>query len=831
MHWLLGAQVLAFAGFAFGNSGKLDGKLQSEVTTELRESNNRRVLGLRASTVGRSVTKLSALVHLGNGGLDDLRAKGVEVQSVLGDVATVTIARDKLSDLAALPSIKRMVAARRPALKLDQSVAVTHASLLRQGVNPVNWVGGTGNGVLVGLVDTGLDLAHPDFRGPDGASRVLYYWNQRDDAVGNAPSGEAGTALYGAECDNAMITQALKGNASLARCKVIDSYGHGTHVAGIAAGNGQASGNGQPSYRYVGMAPMADLIVANALDAGVNQKNAVVDAVAYMVRKAKALNRPIVINLSFGSYYGPRDGTSPLERALDNASGPGVIIVAAVGNEGDKPIRASGPIDQGQTAAIAFTLPAFSRAQAIEGWYDGANQYDVQLVCGNFSTPVIAAGDNYHADTPCGVLDVTSTEPNPSNADRQIYIAFGDGLATIPAGAWVLNLVAREVRGQGSFSFISGETQSDITFTNYLGAPYTTEIITDTASAGRAIAVAAYNTRNSWNWEKGVTTRNDAGEMGTLSTFSSRGPRRMCSNAALCPPVMKPEITAPGAYVVSAYTSARELVKPLNFVEADGVHVANSGTSMAAAHVTGTVALLLQANPLLTPEDAKRHLASSVQAIAPAATAPLPLYEWGYGVVDAAAAFRLATGYRVGPGWNLLGNTLDTTMQVADLAADAVSIWKWIPASNGAAGQWAFYAPGMSDITLASFAAQRGYSVLTTIEPGEGFWINASQSTTLQVLGGAGVNFNTNRVMPSWNLLATGVEVTPALLNTAMGSETLDNFTSLWAWDSAQLRWYFYAPRLVREGTLGSYAAENGYLDFISDNKRLGHGVGFWVNR
>ena len=801
----------AAAGLAQANPDKLDARLlrASDPVAVTNEAARTR-LGLQHSD---GAAGIEATVHFSADGLAQLRAMGVTVRSVLGDVATLLIPRRRLRDVAALSSVRRVDAPRRPVLRLDQSVPATRASLLRTGANTADWSGGTGRGVLVGIVDTGVDVSHPDFRNPDGTSRVLLYWNQRDDAAGSAPLGDDGQPLYGALCSATMIHQALTGSAN--GCRIADSYGHGTHVAGIAAGNGQASGFGQPYGRFVGVAPMADLIVANALDDGVGQQNSVLDAVAFMVRTARALRRPIVINLSLGSYFGPRDGTSPLERALDNASGPGVVVVAAAGNEGNVPLRAGGLIEPGQALGIGFNVPAWSTRQTLEGWYDGANQYAVRLGCGGFSTPSVAAGDSYSADTPCGRVEVTSTAPNPSNGDRQILVNLGDGSRYLTSGAWVLGLSAQQIGGSHKFSFVSGENSSDANFTNYVESPHTSEILTDTASARRVIAVASYNTRSSWNSRIGTSTRNDMGELGDLSNFSSRGPRRMCSNASLCPTVMKPEITAPGAYVISAYTSANVWVKPQSLIEADGVHVATVQPNAFAGVL-----------PLYDGSDL------------PAGANPT----WGYGVLDAALAFRASTGYRVGAGWNLLGNTLDTEFGMASLVgsseqglggvtANVVSVWKWDALANQGQGNWAFYAPSMSASQLNLYAQSRGYSVLSSIAPGEGFWVNARQALTLPVRGGAAFDLPASALSANWNLVATGFATAPQALNDALGTASTDNFKSLWAWDNSSMRWYFHAPSLARLGTLGAYTRDKGYLDFAAEAKWLSHGVGFWVNR
>ncbi|MEO8754925.1 MAG: S8 family serine peptidase, partial [Casimicrobiaceae bacterium] len=183
------------------------------------------------------------------GSLDEVRAHRAIVRSVIGDIATVEIPADQLAAVAALKSVISIEAVHMVPPRLDVSVPATRADALRTGV-PGAWTGGTGKGVIVGVVDDGVDFRHRDFRKADGTTRILGLWDQRvTGAAGTPPTG----FTYGGECTEGMINDALNGNA--AACTQPSSGGHGTHVAGIAAGTGQATGNGQIGYRMIGMAP------------------------------------------------------------------------------------------------------------------------------------------------------------------------------------------------------------------------------------------------------------------------------------------------------------------------------------------------------------------------------------------------------------------------------------------------------------------------------------------------------------------------------------------------------------------------------------------------
>ncbi|MFO1315275.1 MAG: S8 family serine peptidase [Burkholderiales bacterium] len=584
-----------------------------------------------------------------DGDIAAVKAHGAIVRSVIGDIATVDIPESRLAAVAALPGIVSIEAARPLRTRLDVSVPATRADQLRTGT-PGAYTGGTGKGVIVGIVDDGLDFRHRDFRKPDGSTRILGLWDQRvNGASGTPPAG----FNYGGECTTAMINDAIGGNA--AACTQPSTGGHGTHVGGIAAGTGQATGNGQIGYRMIGMAPDADLLVANSIARGVGGTDSVLDGIAYMKAKAAALGKPLVVNLSLGSYYGARDGTSNYERGLDNLSGPGVILVGAAGNESADPIRATGTITQGGSVNIGFNVPGTQVGARLEMWYPGTNAYGVALTGPGCATSItVNPGDSAGTiQTPCGGIEVTSTGPQANNDDRQILILIGStSTSTFKPGDWTLTVIGNTVAGGSApFSIIGADNGGELTFTTN-SAPNITEILTGTSTAKRVIAVAAYTTRYSWNSTAGPFTRNsDFGPLTDIANFSSRGPRRNCSNPAKCPPVMKPEITAPGAMIMAAMSFDTASPQPPTNIEADGVHVAFNGTSMATPHVAGAVALMLQVNPALTPEQAKAALFSTRQTNGFSTNLPTfdanspdmpanPNYAWGYGILDAAAAVR-----------------------------------------------------------------------------------------------------------------------------------------------------------------------------------------------
>jgi uncharacterized membrane protein len=184
-------------------------------------------------------------------------------------------------------------------------------------------------------------------------------------------------------------------------------------------------------------------------------------------------------------------------------------------------------------------------------------------------------------------------------------------------------------------------------------------------------------------------------------------------------------------------------------------------------------------------------------------------------------------------GWNLLGNSQSQPLPVATTFGDKAlitTVWKWDTSAPG----WQFYTPGMTPTDLQTYTVGKGYGVLSVINPGEGYWVNATAAATLTAQSAAPFNLTNTNLLKGWNLVATGNDVTPSAFNTSLNATPpAYGLTTLWAWDNAHSKWYFYAPNLAEQGgaALTDYINCKGYLDFTTGGKTLGAGVGFWVNK
>jgi hypothetical protein len=222
------------------------------------------------------------------------------------------------------------------------------------------------------------------------------------------------------------------------------------------------------------------------------------------------------------------------------------------------------------------------------------------------------------------------------------------------------------------------------------------------------------------------------------------------------------------------------------------------------------------------------------------------------------------TGITLFKGWNLVGNSVEAPITVADSFGDgnqAITLWKWVT-SGSTAGisypAWAFYAPSQADGGKA-YAASKGYDFLTTINAGEGFWVNAKIPFVTPLPSGNAVQASSfmpalsstnpptaggvHALSKGWSLIATSGDPTPEQLDSALSTsastppasgKVYNNLTTLWAWDAGQSMWYFWAPNLVNNGGLATYLLNKGYLDFATfpgtPAGSLSSTTGVWVN-
>ena len=247
--------------------------------------------------------------------------------------------------------------------------------------------------MIVAVIDSGIDYTHPDFRNADGTTRILNLWDQTipaDSVADPVPAENGETSFLGApsgyflgtEFTRAVIDRALEQTTERERfalCPSRDISGHGTHVTGIAAGNGRASQG-----RYRGVAYESPLLIVKLGTPGERsfpRTTELMQAVDYCIRKAQEYGMPIVINLSFGNNYGSHSGNSLLESYLDDmANYWRTSIVAGSGNEGASAVHASGTLRENITKDVEIAVSSYEPSLNLQIWKNYSDEIAVSLI-------------------------------------------------------------------------------------------------------------------------------------------------------------------------------------------------------------------------------------------------------------------------------------------------------------------------------------------------------------------------------------------------------------------------------------------------------------------
>jgi subtilisin family serine protease len=554
-----------------------------------------------------------------------LSNNGVLVNSILPDFVTAWVTPAQIAQLSQLPTVNYIAAPVVDQLHNDIAVASTGASLLHQG--KLNNTVYKGKGVIVAIFDSGIDWKHPDFRDPDDTtkSRILRIWDQTITPIAGE-SSPAGFG-YGVEYTQAQISDELDGTPTN-YVRERDINGHGTHVAGTAAGNGMAI---PITRKHTGMAPEADIVVIKGGDGSFSAPN-IINGITYLKNLSTALGKPVVLNMSLGGHFGAHDGTRDYEVAVDDftASAPGRAVVISAGNDNGSNIHTQLSLPGLGSQTISFNVPAGTTGTNVfqyRVYLNDNSNVSAQVTATDGSILTANAGQSVSTNVLTNGFTVfLSNVTDAGNGDRYIdvYLQRVSGSTASPAGTWTL--------------MISNNTSNNLTlhgwlyYRNAVFAATTVSggdneyLVGSPGNANTAITVASYVARPSWvsyqalgNYS-GTTTRMDS-----ISTFSSHGPRR--------DGVLKPEIAAMGQHVISALSSG-SVPTPSDIVY-QGKYRKNQGTSMSAPVVTGAVALLFQANPTATVTQLRNALFSNTAKDAmtelPGVT---PNTTYGYGKLD-----------------------------------------------------------------------------------------------------------------------------------------------------------------------------------------------------
>lgn len=466
----------------------------------------------------------------------------------------------------------------------------------------------TGRGVILGIVDTGIDYTNLLFRRSDGTTRILGIWDQSIRGTDAPPEILDFAPLYGTTYNSEQINQALQSEDPFLTVPSRDTNGHGTFLAGIAAGNRVAAET------FSGAAPEAVLAVVKLrpakqylrdfflipADVPAYQENDIMTGISYLISLANQAELPLVLLLGSGTNQGSHDGTSPLSLQLQSLTARrGIVAVTGAGNEVGYQHHYHGNVAENQEFEdVELRIASGEAGFCMELWARTPELYTLGFAspAGEIIQPVpLGLGDETQIPFRLDSTRITITYQvyEANSASQLIFLRF----ETPQPGIWHIRVYpSLPVAGEfhiwlPQHDFISDQTiflrpDPDIT-------------ITDPGNASMPITVGAYQHRSQ-----------------SIYIHSSRGFTRSGQ--------IKPDLAAPGVDIQGPGLSEASWTR-------------GSGTSAAAAITAGAAADILSwgitdgNNPALTSATVKAML---IRGAGRSPAFRYPSREWGYGTLD-----------------------------------------------------------------------------------------------------------------------------------------------------------------------------------------------------
>lgn len=542
-------------------------KLENVLNLALDATEEERQKSLELDVGYDATTREWDLIIRYSGSLDELRELGVGIVELQNGYAVITIKENLIEQLTRFPQVEYVEKPKRLFFSVENG---KQASCIPPVQRPPLSL--TGRGVLVAVIDSGIDYANPVFQNADGTTRIRALWDQS--LSENPPQGY----LIGTEYTSEQINEALRQPTIQERRQIVPSQdisGHGTAVAGVAAGN---------SNQYRGVAYESDLLVVKL---GIPKMNGfprtteLMQAIDYVIRKALEYQQPVAINISFGNTYGAHDGNSLLEQFIQEAANRWKnVICIGTGNEGNTAGHTSGILRENEEIEIELAIQENETGLNVQIWKAYYDLVDIII-----ETPSRVRVGPIQEILGSQRFRIGETElllyygePSPYSIDQEIYIDFLPRTDYIASGVWKIILVPRRIISGNYALWLPSENVLN-EGTEFL-RPQVQGTLTIPSTAFRTIGVGAYNSLTM-----------------TYADFSGRG-----SGARI-----KPDLVAPGVNI-------RAPIPGGSFGEF-------SGTSFATPFVTGSAALLMQwgivngNDPFLYGEKVKAYFQRGARAI------------------------------------------------------------------------------------------------------------------------------------------------------------------------------------------------------------------------
>lgn len=574
-----------------GGENMEDQKIENLLNLALNATRREREKSLELDVGYSRDDKEWELIVKYSGTLNELREIGIQVVELSNEFAILTVPESLVERLADFPQIEYV---EKPKRLFFQAENGRRVSCVPPVQNPPFSL--FGSGVLVAIIDSGIDYTNPDFRNDDGTTRIRNLWDQT--IMGNPPEGY----LIGTEFTREQIDEAIKQPTVPMRMQIVPSVdvsGHGTSVAGIAAGNGR----GSRGRIYRGVATQSELLVVklgNPRKEGFPRTTELMQAIDYVVRKALFYKQPVAINISFGNTYGSHDGTSLLERFIEDIANIWKsVICIGTGNEGRSAGHTAGIVRENEETVIQLAVQEQEPSLNLQIWKAYYDIMDISFVSpsGERIGPIQEVLGTQRFSVGNTELLLYYGEPSPYSTAQEIYVDFLPKEAYINSGIWEIVLTPRKI--------ISGNYAMWLPSENVLNPgtaflfPTETGTLTIPSTASRTIGVGAYDALTF-----------------SYADFSGRGQRGTGR-------LSKPDIVAPGVNVTAPTTS--------------GTYASFSGTSFATPFVTGGAALMMEwgiikeNDPYLYGEKVKAYMQRGARPLPGFTEYPNP--QVGYGAL------------------------------------------------------------------------------------------------------------------------------------------------------------------------------------------------------